>query len=196
MQVWDILRAIEWAAREEKISGSAISLYGKGEMGILALYAALFDDRVKEVILNDPPGSHWQGPALLNVLRVTDIPEVAGAFAPGDHGATFGGNPVSCAAACAVMDTVDDALLANVREQGARLRAGLAGLPSVTDVRGAGLLIGADTERAASEIVAAALERGLVVLTAGEHVLRLVPPLVVGTEEVDQALTILKEVIA
>ena len=51
-------------------------------MGILALYAALFDERVKEVILNDPPSSHWQRPALLNVLRVTDIPEVAGALAP------------------------------------------------------------------------------------------------------------------
>ena len=51
-------------------------------MGILALYAGLFDERVQQVILNDPPGSHWQGPALLNVLRVSDIPEVAGAFAP------------------------------------------------------------------------------------------------------------------
>ena len=82
MQVWDILRAVEWAANEEKISGSSISLYGKGEMGIVALYAALFDERIKQIILNDPPASHWQSPALLNVLRVTDIPEVAGAFAP------------------------------------------------------------------------------------------------------------------
>ena len=82
MQVWDILRAVDWAADEEKISTSSISVYGKGEMGILALYAALFDERIKEVILNDPPASHWQRPALLNVLRVTDIPEVAGALAP------------------------------------------------------------------------------------------------------------------
>jgi len=82
MQVWDILRALNWAADDEKLSTSSISLYGKGEMGILALYAALFDERVKEVILNDPPSSHWQRPALLNVLRVTDIPEVAGALAP------------------------------------------------------------------------------------------------------------------
>ncbi|HYV28926.1 MAG TPA: acetylxylan esterase [Candidatus Eisenbacteria bacterium] len=82
MQVWDILRAVEWAADEEKISGSSISLYGKGDMGIAALYAALFDGRIKQIILNDPPASHWQRPALLNVLRVTDIPEVAGALAP------------------------------------------------------------------------------------------------------------------
>jgi len=82
MQVWDILRAVEWAANEEGIPASSIAIYGKGEMGILALYAALFDQRVGQIILNDPPGSHWQSPALLNVLRVTDIAEVAGAFAP------------------------------------------------------------------------------------------------------------------
>ena len=82
MQVWDILRSIEWLASEEKISASSVSIYGKGDMGILALYAGLFDERIQRVILNNPPASHWQGPALLNVLRVTDIPEVAAAFAP------------------------------------------------------------------------------------------------------------------
>jgi len=82
MQVWDVLRAVQWAAGEEKISASSISLYGKGDMGVVALYAALFDERVQQVILNEPPGSHWQSPALLNVLRVTDIAEVAGAFSP------------------------------------------------------------------------------------------------------------------
>src|SRR5437867_2983362 len=82
MQVWDIMRAIEWMTEEEKISSPSISLYGKGDMGILTLYAGLFDERVQQVILNDPPGSHWRGAALLNVLRVSDIPEVAGAFAP------------------------------------------------------------------------------------------------------------------
>ena len=82
MQVWDILRAVEWAVGEEKIATPSIALYGKGEMGVLALYAGLFDERIKQVILNDAPGSHWQRPALLNVLRITDIAEVAGAFAP------------------------------------------------------------------------------------------------------------------
>ncbi len=82
MQVWDILRAVEWAASEAGILTSTISLYGKEDMGILALYAALFDQRVMQVILSDPPASHWQRPALLNILRVTDIPEVAAAFAP------------------------------------------------------------------------------------------------------------------
>jgi len=64
------------------IPAPSISIHGKGEMGIVALYAALFDGRIQQVILSDPPASHWQHPALLNVLRVTDIPEVAGALAP------------------------------------------------------------------------------------------------------------------
>jgi hypothetical protein len=83
MQVWDLLRAVEWAASEAALAPGPISLYGKGEMGILGLYAALLDERIRQVILGDhPPESHRQGPALLNVLRVTDTPEVAGAFAP------------------------------------------------------------------------------------------------------------------
>jgi acetylornithine/N-succinyldiaminopimelate aminotransferase len=130
----------------------------------------------------------------IGALLVAD--EVAGAFAPGHHGSTFGGNAVSCAAACAVIDAVDDELLANVRTQGARIRAGLSTLAGLADVRGAGLLVGADTAQPAAEIVAAALERGLVVLTAGEHVLRIAPPLVVGPDQVDTALTILEEVLA
>ncbi len=82
MQVWDILRAVEWVTTEEGISPSSISLYGKGDMGILSLYAGLFDARIQQIVLRDPPATHRQSPALLNVLRITDIPEVAGAFAP------------------------------------------------------------------------------------------------------------------
>ena len=82
LQIWDILRAAEWILSEERIAPSTISIYGQGEMGILGLYAAILDSRVSEVILKQPPSSHWQGPALLNILRVTDIPEMAGALAP------------------------------------------------------------------------------------------------------------------
>ncbi|MEW5977072.1 MAG: acetylxylan esterase [Acidobacteriota bacterium] len=82
MQVWDTLRACQWLASESGLHSDSLSVYGKGEMGIVALYAGLFDERIDRVILSDPPGSHWKGPALLNVLRVTDIPEVAAAFAP------------------------------------------------------------------------------------------------------------------
>ena len=117
-------------------------------------------------------------------------------FVPGDHGSTFGGNPVSCAAAAAVCRTVDDELLANVRDNGARLLSGLAALPAVTEARGAGLLIGAVLDRPAQQVVDAALDAGLVCLTAGPDVLRLAPPLVVDADDIDNALAILTEVTA
>lgn len=82
MQVWDTLRAIAWAVEQERIPATRMALFGRGEAGVLALYAALLDERVDSVILAEPPASHWRGPALLNVLRVTDLPEAAAALAP------------------------------------------------------------------------------------------------------------------
>ena len=118
----------------------------------------------------------------IGALLVAD--EAAGAFEPGDHGSTFGGNPVSCAAACPVVDAVDDQLLANVRKQGAVLVDALAALPGVLEVRGRGLLLGAVVDRSAADVVVACRERGLIVLTAGEDVVRLAPPLTVADEEI------------
>jgi acetylornithine aminotransferase len=117
-------------------------------------------------------------------------------FEPGDHASTFGGNLVSCAAANAVLDAVDDALLANVREREEQLRAGLGALPGVGEARGRGLLLATELDRPAADVVAACFERGLLVLTAGESVLRLTPPLNVTAEECDQALAILQEALA
>jgi acetylornithine/N-succinyldiaminopimelate aminotransferase len=128
----------------------------------------------------------------IGCLLVAD--NAAGAFVPGDHGSTFGANPVACAAAIAVCDTIDDALLAQVRANGERLRAGLAGLPGVVEVRGAGLLVGAELEGSAGDVVDAALDAGLVCLTSGANVLRLAPPLVASSDDVDRALAILAEV--
>jgi acetylornithine/N-succinyldiaminopimelate aminotransferase len=133
--------------------------------------------------------------ALANGLPLGALLARGDGFTPGDHGSTFGGNPVACAAACAVLDAVDDELLANVRSQGARLAAGLAKLPGIIEVRGAGLLIGAVTEQPASDLVTRCHVAGLVVLTSGEHVLRLAPPLVVSDAEVDACLSIVEEVL-
>lgn len=130
----------------------------------------------------------------IGCLLVAD--DAAGAFVPGDHGSTFGGNPVSCAAACAVLDTIDAELLAQVQANGARLLAGLAELPGVEEARSAGLLVGAELDRPAQAVVDAALDAGLVSLTSGQNVLRLAPPLVVEPEHIDQALVILEEVLA
>jgi len=129
----------------------------------------------------------------IGCLLVAD--EVVGAFAPGDHGSTFGGNPVACAAALAVCETIDDELLAAVRANGERLLDGLRGLPHVVEVRGAGLLVGAELDAPAQPFVDAALDAGLVCLTSGPNVLRLAPPLVVTAAEVDTALSVLEEVL-
>jgi acetylornithine/N-succinyldiaminopimelate aminotransferase len=117
-------------------------------------------------------------------------------FAAGDHASTFGGNPVACAAASAVCDELTDELLATVTANGLVLADGLAALPGVRDVRGAGLMLGAELDRPAADVVAACAERGLLVGTAGADVLRLTPPLIVTTAEVEHALGVLKEVLA
>ena len=122
-------------------------------------------------------------------------PHAATGFEPGDHGSTFGGNPVAAAAACAVVQELDEALLASVRDRGARLVAGLSSLPAVLEVRGRGLLLGATLDRPVAGVVDACRDRGLLVLSAGPEVLRLTPPLVVCDAEVDEALAVLGEVL-
>ncbi len=116
-------------------------------------------------------------------------------FAAGDHASTFGGNPVACAAASAVCDELTDELLATVTANGLLLADGLAALPGVREVRGAGLMLGAELDRPAADVVAACAERGLLVGTAGANVLRLTPPLIVTTAEIEHALGVLEEVL-
>jgi predicted acetylornithine/succinylornithine family transaminase len=115
-------------------------------------------------------------------------------FVPGDHASTFGGNLVASAAACTVVDLIDEELLANVRERGEQLRARLAALPGVTEARGAGLLVAAQTEKPAGDVVTALLEHKLVTTIAGTAV-RFTPPLTVSAELVDRAVAIVAEVL-
>jgi cephalosporin-C deacetylase-like acetyl esterase len=82
MQIYDILRAVEYLNSGEGLKPASIAVFGRGQMGALGIYAALLDPRITRVIVSDPPSSHWQGPALLNVLRLTDLPETAAMLAP------------------------------------------------------------------------------------------------------------------
>jgi acetylornithine/N-succinyldiaminopimelate aminotransferase len=115
--------------------------------------------------------------------------EAAGSFEPGDHASTFGGNPVTCAAAAAVCDAIDDELLAGVRDHEAKVRA------VFPTVRGRGLLLGLDVDQPAPDVVSECLERGLVICTAGERTLRLTPPLTIATDELQHGLGLLEEVL-
>ena len=130
-------------------------------------------------------------------------------WGPGAHGSTFGGNPVCCAAALATLDLVEGGLMANATPMGDRLRAGLGRLAerhaTLGDVRGLGLMIGVDivTDRATREpaprlvheLVQRAFRRGLLLLGAGKSALRLAPPLVIDSSDVDTALGIIDEVL-
>jgi acetylornithine/N-succinyldiaminopimelate aminotransferase len=119
--------------------------------------------------------------------------EVAAAFGPGDHGSTFGGQPLALAAAkatLAVMEAED--VCGRAQRAGARLAEGLAALPGVVSVRGAGLLLAAQlASPVAKEAAAMALERGLLVNAVRSDAVRVAPPLLVSDDEVDEALAIL-----
>ena len=94
-----------------------------------------------------------------------------------------------------MLDEVDAALLENVRRQGAMLADGLSALPGVRRVRGRGLLLGALLDGSASEVVEGCRAEGLLVLSAGDDVLRLAPPLTITSADVDEALAILASVV-
>lgn len=124
--------------------------------------------------------------------------EVAQAFAPGAHGTTFGGNPFACRVALAVLDAMErEQLPQRAEAMGRRLRAGLAQLAGVAEVRGLGLMVGVELAGVrAPKVLKACLERGLLVNAVGESVLRLLPPLVVTEQEVDAAVRVIGEAIA
>ena len=123
--------------------------------------------------------------------------EVAAAFGPGDHGSTFGGQPLALAAVqatLAVMEAED--VCRRARVAGARLAEGLGRLPGVVSVRGAGLLLAAQLGTpVAKEASALALERGLLVNPVRPDAIRVAPPLLVRDEELEAALRILADVL-
>ncbi len=128
--------------------------------------------------------------------------EAAKAFAPGDHGSTFGGNRTACAAAyyvvCKLLDTD---ILSHVADMGdyfmEQLKALQSSCPVITDVRGRGLMLGVDLDASVSalDVKKALLEAGFVTATAGQNVLRLVPPYVIQPSHIDALIAALKEIL-
>ena len=123
--------------------------------------------------------------------------EVAQVMAPGDHGSTFAANCVIAAIACVVFDRISTPeFLAGVREKGKYLQERLQalqteGLP-ITEVRGRGLIWGLETPLVAADVVSAGYEEGIIVASAGEHVVRLVPPLVIERSHIDELIPALR----
>jgi acetylornithine/N-succinyldiaminopimelate aminotransferase len=126
---------------------------------------------------------------------------LADGFSPGDHGSTFAGGPVQCAAGLAVLDVIDDEqLLARVRELGERLRHALAELPGVVEVRGRGLMLAFELDPdhrpgAADVVVRALREQRLVLNATGPTTVRLLPPLLIDQAQADDAIARLRAVL-
>lgn len=131
----------------------------------------------------------------IGAILTTDA--VAAHIQPGDHGSTFAGSPLVCAVAIAVFQRLSDPkMLAHVQEMGEYLRARLVELqtenPDIKDVRGSGLMLGVQLEGSIAAVRDAAQDAGLLIVGAGEDVIRFVPPLIVTKHEIDEAIGIFR----
>ena len=127
------------------------------------------------------------------------VRESASSFQTGDHGTTLGGNALTAAAAIATLRVIDDeGLLDRARERGAQFAAALTGADHITEVRGKGLMIGVETSGpiARSAVAIARDQHALLINATGDSTLRLVPPLVISPEEVDEAVDRLRAALA
>ena len=222
---WDDARALEAAIDPSVVAVLLEPLQGEGGVnpaspGYFRAVRELCDERgllmiVDEVQTGLGRTGEWFGfqhygvvPDVVTVAKAlgNGVPigacwardEVADAFVPGDHGTTFGGQPLAASAARAVLAVMEaEDVPARARTGGARLSAGLAELPGVASVRGLGLLLAAELDGIPSAVVTErALANGLVVNNVTPTAIRLAPPLLVTDEEIDRALAVLTEVLS
>jgi acetylornithine aminotransferase len=131
--------------------------------------------------------------------------KAAGLFGPGNHGSTFGGNPLACTAALTTIDCIEqEGLMANAEKVGALIRKlygeALEGMKGVVEIRGHGLMIGIELDRPCGELVGQALAAGLLINVTADKVIRLLPPLTFSENEakelVDRSIPLIKAFLA
>ena len=119
--------------------------------------------------------------------------KAAGLFTAGLNGSTFGGNPVACAGALSILNRIDDTLLEEVRQKSTYIFETLSGAEGIKNVSGMGLMIGIECEKDASDVIAACMQKGVLVIKA-KHKVRLLPALNITWEELKKGIEIIKEV--
>lgn len=191
----DFLRAIRDMTRTREIALIFDEVQcGLGRTGYLFAYERYRVEPDLLTLAKPLAGGLPMGAVLINE-------QIASAVKPGDHATTFGGGPLVASAALHILERVSDpALLAGVRERGAWLGNELHGIGSRTGrvraVRGTGYMWGIDVTRPASDVVAEALEEGLLVCSAGEHTVRLLPPLIAARDELAKGLDTLERILS
>lgn len=185
---YDFVKAIERIAREKDILMIVDEVQtGNGRTG---KYFAFENYDIMPDIVSTAKGLAGGLPmgAILFGEKLKDT------VTPSSHGSTFGGNPICAAGACSIVERIDDEFLSQVKQKGDYIREFLSGINGVENISGMGMMIGF-TAGDAGEIAKKCLENGLLVLTAHNNKIRLLPALSISKDELDKGLNILKEVI-
>lgn len=183
----DFIRGVAKYCKEEDIVLMIDEVQtGNGRTGMLYSY---MNFEIEPDIVSTAKGIGGGLPLGMCILgdKVKDV------FKPGDHGSTFGGNPVCCAGAISIMERLDDEFLEGVREKSKYIFESLNGAPGIEGVCGMGLMIGIKTTKPAGDVVKACIDKGVLCLTAKDKV-RLLPALNIPIELLSQAIETIKEV--
>ena len=182
----DFVKAIDQIAKEEDIPLIVDEVQtGNGRTGAFYSYMHF---GLKPDIVSTAKGLAGGLPIGATLLGE----KVENIFGPGDNGSTFGGNPVSCAAAVSVVERIDEVLLEEVKEKSKYIFETLQGAKGIESVSGMGLMIGIKTEKPAAEVLKGCMENGVLCLTAKDKV-RLLPALNIPMDVLKKAVSVIKE---